>query len=51
MKIAYTETLKIIHVSFPTAEENINEQRQKDKQNKINMLNESFSLVPDRRVA
>ena len=28
----------------PTAEENINEQREKDKQNKINILNESCSI-------
>jgi hypothetical protein len=43
MKIIYTEILKIIQLSFPTAEENVNflnEQREKNKQNKINILND-----------
>jgi len=43
MKIIYSEILKIIQVSFPTAEENVNflnEQREKNKQNKINILND-----------
>jgi len=43
MKIIYSEILKIIQLSFPTAEENINflnEQREKNKQNKINILND-----------
>ena len=43
MKIIYAEILKIIQLSFPTAEENVNflnEQREKNKQNKINILND-----------
>ena len=42
-KNIYTDILKIIELSFPTAEENINflnEQREKNKQNKINILND-----------
>jgi hypothetical protein len=42
-KNIYTDILKIIELTFPTAEENINflnEQREKNKQNKINILND-----------
>ena len=42
-RIIYTDILKIIELTFPTAEDNINflnEQREKNKQNKINMLND-----------
>lgn len=42
-RIIYSEILKIIEVTFPTAEDNINflnEQREKNKQNKINILND-----------
>jgi len=42
-KNIYADILKIIELTFPTAEENINflnEQREKNKQNKINILND-----------
>lgn len=42
-KIIYTEIMKIIELTFPNAEDNINflnEQREKNKQNKINILND-----------
>lgn len=42
-KIIYTDILKIIELKFPNAEETINflnEQREKNKQNKINILND-----------
>ena len=42
-RIIYGDILKIIDITFPTAEDNINflnEQREKNKQNKINILND-----------
>ena len=42
-RIIYSDILKIIELTFPTAEDNINflnEQREKNKQNKINILND-----------